>query len=60
MHVFIPECLASTRSCDDGLREREERWAAQGLSLLAGDTYGVKVEIACPQCGVRCVLMPPV
>ena len=55
-HAFHPECLVlSARSCDPGLREREERWAAQGLGYAdAGEgDVEAEVEVVCPRCRVR-------
>ena len=58
-HAFHTECLVvSARNCAPGVWDREERWAAQGRSLLACDAGDVEVEISCPQCGVRGVLTP--
>ena len=58
-HAFHTKyVVVSARSCAPEVWEREERWAWQGRSLLAGDANDVEVEIACPRCGVHGVLTP--
>ena len=57
-HAFHAECLVmSARSCDPGLREREELWArSDSNSSGAAEGEEVEIEIACPRCRVRGVL----